>query len=216
MENKEELIKKFWENCRPFFAHLDESRNEMIVEGGYLYNDLLPILSNINLIDTVVLDYGIGKGHLGKLLYDIYHIKKYVGMDIAERSLEAAKDTLESYPNAKLLLVDYNFSKLQEQFNIFAFMSFACIQHFPDLEYTEMIFDKLNISNIKHLILQYRCCEGDEYLFPIPDSYSSEKIARSCYLNSSWIKKILSNYSCTYLSPISKKSRYQYVEFTIQ
>lgn len=111
----------------------------------------------------VVIDYGCGGGLFGKYL-KTKRIDKYVGIDISERSLTAAKKLLGKeailikidpyeFPDLSILTADYLFCM-----NV--------IQHFPSKEYLDGWLDNINRSGIKNIVLQ--CRHGEMYFQPDP------------------------------------------------
>merc|ERR1712060_1024956 len=73
------LAKQWWDSkANAKFQHLDRRKVE----------PMLPIwkkfLRRFEWADKSVLDYGIGGGYLGELLFKKYDISRYVGVDISE------------------------------------------------------------------------------------------------------------------------------------
>jgi SAM-dependent methyltransferase len=187
-------LKNFWENCNIKFAHI---RNKEIYEPHYKQN-VLPFTSFNN---KTIVDYGIGKAHLGKLLLQKHNISKYIGIDISERQLKLAKENLKEFNNISLLSVTVDFSTLKADI----FVSLACIQHFPSLDYLKEFLNNINNSNIKEVILQYR--DNDIDIFN-PGNYETiNDVCYSCKLNLKTLLLYLDNYS---LSGNKEDKRYSY------
>jgi len=147
-------VKNFWEKCDSSFAHLTADRHL----GGYdkltsfwqshFLNDLSKI---IDLSASTVIDYGIGAGYLGMYLNEKYRVKKYIGIDIAERSIAEADKQLEKTDlDYKLLLAPVIFSNFEPDI----FISQAVIQHFPTEEYLTDFLENVNMSGSKVVMLQ--------------------------------------------------------------
>jgi 2-polyprenyl-3-methyl-5-hydroxy-6-metoxy-1,4-benzoquinol methylase len=103
--------------------------------------------------DKTIIDYGIGGGWLGKRLLSL-GIKKYIGFDICQQSIEFAKDNLKDFENKRIIEVkdipDF------KRYKADVFVSLACVQHFPDIDYVNEWVRKLNDSGINDIIIQYR------------------------------------------------------------
>jgi len=147
-------VKDFWEKCDTSFAHLTTDRHL----GGYnkltsfWQSHFLDDLSGI--IDfsvSTVIDYGTGAGYLGMYLNEKYNVKKYIGIDIAERSIaEADKNLKKTDTDYRLLLAPVIFSDLKPD----VFISQAVIQHFPTEEYLVDFLNNVNMSESKVVMLQ--------------------------------------------------------------
>ena len=68
----EKKLKEIWDNIRPAFAHVKEEDHitEESLFNGYRDN----VIPHFDFKDTIVIDYGIGGGYLGKLLFEEYEI----------------------------------------------------------------------------------------------------------------------------------------------
>lgn len=205
-------VKDFWETCVEGFAHLNGT-HAIHSEGkrSFLTRLIEEVLS-IDFYSKTVLDYGIGRGDLGKFLYENLDIYKYIAMDVAQRSLDASKDFLEKYEQTEFLLADLDFKSLQWSHNIDIFTSFACIQHFPNIDYLDTFLENLNRSSIKDLILQIRDSDRG-YFFEDGKPYDSTgHVARRCCVSKEYVSTKLYNYRMLYFSTV-QKSGYQYLHF---
>lgn len=203
---KNNLVKNFWENCNTTFAH--------ITTDDWLKNkeNLISVYSKnikrfrIDPNNKKVVDYGIGGGYLGQYLLSNYSISEYIGLDIAERSLDAAKKNLSKYKNVSLHLTPVNFSK----FGADIFFSFAVIQHFPNKKYLDDFLTNLDNSGISELLLQIR--HNKSTIFS--KKYETLSDARlGCRTNSKYLLKNLKKYQLCEESQINTESQYQYLHF---
>lgn len=205
-------IKNFWDNCTEGLAHITSKRNTPV------YYDYLRIIlgqPNINFKDKVVVDYGIGNAQLYLILSEL-GIKKYIGIDISKRSLEAAQKFISDQnlkTDFELLEPPDNFHSLNPD----VFLSFATIQHFPSEEYCLDFFHKLNNSIAKELYLQIR--ENKNVHFN--NDYSTEaSVTSSTLLNTDYIKPLLNNYKLEWVSDTNRIKigslgrYYQFIKFT--
>jgi len=192
-------IKKYWDTSDYKMAHLSY---EYVKEKGFdLWKD--NFLNKIDFNNKIVLDYGIGGGYLGKILFDEYKIKKYIGVDISERQLSFAKNTLKN-TNSEFYLLPINLDHIY--FDIFICQ--AVIQHFPTEEYLIDFLKNVNNSNGNNLIIQIRYSEETKF----KNNYNDiSEIRLSCYTNSNYINNYLINYKVIYESDIKNLSKYQFL-----
>jgi len=199
-------VKDFWEKCDETFAHLEA--NEWLHNNDALTNSFKRHLWKIDPTDKVIVDYGTGAGYFGRYLFKNHNISKYIGIDIAERSIKSAKEALAGH-NAEFKLTPVDFSKL----NADIFASFAIIQHFPDVEYLNSFLKNLNDSGISEIILQIRYNKETKF----SNKYDTIKDVRlSCVTNPSYLMDHLSNYECIHEGDVSDDNDYQYVYFKIK
>jgi 2-polyprenyl-3-methyl-5-hydroxy-6-metoxy-1,4-benzoquinol methylase len=135
--------------------------------------------------DKTVIDYGIGGGWLGKLLLSDFGVKKYIGYDVCDNSLDFARENLKDFNNKRVIQVrDFiDFSKV----NADIFISLECIQHFPDEDYLKTWLTKVNESGCNDLILQYKF--GNNVKFQSKNVYTF-----ACTLTKNYMDKYLTNY----------------------
>ena len=159
----------------------------------------------INFKDKIVVDYGIGGGHIGKFLLQHRGIKQYIGIDIAQRSLDRAATVLKECKKFHLFLTPVDFSK----FHADVFLSTACMQHFPNQEYLDNFLARLNCSGIKVLALQFRYNPKTIFkpsyngnIYPCPDF--------ACVTNIKYLSSLLPNYKIRYESDCNNPAKYQY------
>lgn len=184
---------EYWQTCGPGYAHLRYTGKHSRVQMHKEFRRL--ILSHIpgDLKGMSVIDFGVGGGFLGDLLFSEYGIKQYIGIDIALRSLEHAKKNLKG-KNCGFHLVPVEFRKLKAD----ALFSFACMQHFPSQEYLDQFLDNINRSGLKLIGVHYR--HGRKTAFN--GCYGEElgDVGRACHTNADYIMSKLTGYKLYYLS----------------
>lgn len=185
-------LKKFWNTCGRGTAHVDRHwiGKVDVKEWKEKISQRYQIKPEFFRNKTVI-DYGIGSGYLGWVLHQ-WKIKKYIGLDIAERQIEAAKKYLKGIPNCEFHLVPVEL----RQFKADIFVSHACIQHFPDQEYLDEFLDNLNKSGVHDILIQYRY--GEQTYF------KQDKPRLACRTNSVYINKKLNNYQLKHISEIGR------------
>jgi cyclopropane fatty-acyl-phospholipid synthase-like methyltransferase len=100
-----------------------------------------------------VVEYGIGGGYLGRLLYREYGIAGYVGVDISQRALAKAAEVLKAWERStQLLLTPQTFRDLRPEL----FVSQQVIQHFPALSYLKDFLRNVDASGAQELMLHIR------------------------------------------------------------
>ena len=147
-----EILSKYWDHCGANFAHIKPnweiktgSRRERHFKKAFL--------EDIDFTDKTVVDYGCGGGWMGKYLFENRDIKKYIGVDVSERSLRASHEHLINYRDkTKLRKTPQNF----KGFNADVFLRLACIQHFPTVDYLTEFLENINDSGIKYVVLHIR------------------------------------------------------------
>lgn len=159
-----------------------------------------------------VIDYGCGGGWIGKFLFEKKNIKAYLGIDIAQRSIDAAKENLKEHDDKVFLLIDPNNLPDFSQMKADLFISLSCIQHFPDKEYLDYFLDVLNKSEIKTLILQVKY--SDTTRFREHPYKTTHDIGNGCFTNFKYLQSKLTNYdgSCT---TAQADGEYQYMRFKL-
>lgn len=201
---------QYWETCGEGFAHIKPGKWERVgtaesvaksFERRYGVKDATSIFK-----DSVIIDYGIGNGRLA-IPFLAAGAKRYVGIDIAQRQLDRAKEFLTSQGCTE----GYDLLKSPVQFcdvDPDVFVSQACIQHFPSEKYLIDWCGNINTSGAKFLFLQYRhakknrefnahspiwaCKVRPEYLTKLLSSYKVDHISNvepNGYQNTFWLKK---------------------------
>lgn len=206
-------LKEFWNSCDENFAHLTLGRHLTGFDNltRYWENEFIHRLDFKN---TNIVEYGIGGGHLGKYLFKKHGISKYIGIDISERSLEFANNNLlDNVGKYNLYDSDYFYKSFKESADIF--VSLACIQHFPNVEYLQVFLNKINGLYFKDIILQIR--SGNNSFADVKsDKLKEEDVVFACHINDQYILDKLTNYKLVYYSDIDPFSKYQYLHFKIK
>ncbi len=186
-----EGLQDFWESCEPEFAHLQTQRwlrSEAHLRRSY-ERDFLFLLDWKGL---AVADYGIGGAYLGRHLLQAHGIRRYVGVDISERTLQVARRNLAEIADTfELHRVGVDFSTMA----VDVFVSIACIQHFPAEGYLADFLANLDQSGIHKVILQFRHSETTKF--------EPEYPALSCRTNARYLLAALPHYSLGYASSIA-------------
>lgn len=200
-------IKKKWDDSKipSHYNHtdIDDKRNDD-------YKKYVVKLSNYDFSDKVVVDYGCGGGWLGKYLLENFNIKKYIAIDISANSLKAAKENLKDFDNVKFIKIK-NWLDLKE-LKADIFISLACIQHFPSVEFLKGFLKMVNESDCNNLILQYRV--NQKNLFNL---ISKNVFTWALILTRNSIDKFLTNYTrWGGITVIKKTYRYSYFKRKIQ
>lgn len=189
------MVKEFWENCSSMYAHLKyEIKKDSKIERQYQEN----VFSKINFKNKIVIDYGCSAAYLGLYLYTYHNIKKYIGIDIADRGLNKARAILKG-TNAELYNEGIDFTKLKADI----FYSMSTIHHFPDMDYFNNFLNMLNNSNFKTLFLQIRYNDTTE----CNDGYLTDHVGSACLTNEEYVTEKLSNYKL--LSSVGEKIKYR-------
>lgn len=200
-------MRLYWENCGASYAHLTTDKGRGLEPGSQvrkLYEEVF--LNKVDFQGKTVLDYGIGGGWLGKLLFETKDIYFYVGVDIAERSLATAMHTLQPFGdrcNFALTPVEFGLA------NPDIIVCLACIQHFPNEDYLLRFLENCERSGAKTLILQIRYSNKNKF----SDAYKTDKtgdVGLACETSFDFISQKLPSYFVKFTSQVMEGSRYQY------
>lgn len=184
-------------------AHLEEGE---LISKKTLFAIYKKAIGEINLENKTIIDFGCGGGFAGLYLYKKIKIKQYVGIDIAARSIQAAKKRLDKF-DPQLMLIDPN---IIPDLNIGAdaFLSFACIQHCPDQQYLDYLLEKINGSNCRYIILSVKYMPTNTFR---DEPYkTTHDIGNACFTNAKYITSKLKNYKLKYKSR-AENGEYQYI-----
>jgi len=199
--------KKFWEKCDTTFAHITpnkwlRNRSDLIKSFGKKYGPF-------DLSNQTIIDYGIGGAFQGIYLLENLNIKKYIGIDIAKRSLDAAKENLKKYDSYRVTLLRAPVEF--KQFKADVFTSFAVIQHFPNQEYLDDFLNNINRSGIPKLILQIRYSKNNKFS---GSCKTQDDVMLGCQTSKEYMLSKLIKYKCVKEGNIHEGSNYQYLYFT--
>ena len=201
-------VRKYWEEeANPSYAHLIDEKGRGLSETSLVLKLFEEnFLNKIDFQSKTIVDYGLGGGWLGRYLFLNKQIGNYVGVDIAQRSIDTAKKILSRWSTrCRFYLTPVNFLQLQADI----FISLACIQHFPSEAYLLGFLDNLNTSGVSRIVLQIR---NGETCFN--KAYDSEgDVGRACVTTPEFVSKCLSMYNLEFASNISYRSNYQYLIF---
>lgn len=197
MKNCNNIIKERWEKVSGHFAHLLPGR-WLGTEEDMFNRYKESVLNQLDCIGKTVIDYGCGGGFLGKLMLKEYRIKKYIGVDIAKRSLDHAKENLKDFDKTEFILIDDKFKLNKIKGDIL--ISIACIQHFPVLSYLKKFLKNVNASKIRKVVLQIR--HGEKTVFDRNCYEENRDLRFACRTNEGFVTEILKNYKLVYSSEI--------------
>ena len=153
-------LARWWaRNANPTYAHVQYNHwlgSEAHLTRSWQQDWLRAFAQRHALPGMRILDYGIGGGLLGEVLLRDYRLAHYTGVDISDRSLDAARQRLTRtgfYPSqASLLHAPVAFAELRPIPDVL--ISLAVIQHFPSRAYADAFFSSIEASAIPLLLLQ--------------------------------------------------------------
>lgn len=136
----------------------------------YLTEQYKYVTENLYLNNKTIIDYGCGGGLFGIHLFRWeYSPKKYIAIDVANRCINEArlnsmcwesedrKTVVEIIEIDPIQLID--FKELRAK----VFIMLNVVRYFPDMEYTKMFFNKLNNSEIKEIVFNFKLGEKDSF-----------------------------------------------------
>lgn len=174
---------EFWEHCRHFYAHL---REHAYVKCKDIYTRALSL---VDLEGKTVIDYGCGGGWTGRMLFDYSKIGKYIGVDIAERSLHFARLHMGQCFGSEFYLAPVTLSKIKAD----ALVCFSVIQHMTKPVMHDFL-KNLDGSGILILLLHVRYAENTQF----NDAYNEGgSIGECCRTNKKYVSEKLKNYTLT-------------------
>lgn len=142
-----------------------------------------------------VLDYGIGGGYLGDVLFSTYGLGSYVGVDISNKSLMAAKRNLAkevAQGKVNLLLTPQRFSTLKPDIVVCQ----AVIQHFPSVQYLNQFLENADNSGAAEMMLQIRYgnTTKDSSAYIGASAQDEHKVMLALVTNAGYLQSKLRNY----------------------
>ncbi len=195
-------MKQVWEATATRNAHLGLDGEESLMLARYK-----ELVSNrIDVSDKVVVDFGMGGGLLGKHLFSLKpksrRPAKYVGYDIAERSIARAQEVLLGLPlwtpttrmedHVKLIQIKRHVWSFAEE-HPDVIVCLACIIHFPTEAYLRNVLHEMDVSGAKHLVLEIRNTgRGNEFQ---ANPYSTmRKTLLACNTSPDFVNKMLTHF----------------------
>ena len=182
------IVKQAWENMSDTGAHRKAtkyfgSEKKMMDRFKRLLTD------KIDVTDKVIIDYGCGGGYLGKHL-EKFNIKYYYAFDIAEKSINRAKENVKTM-NASFIRTSV--IPALKEFNPDIFCSFACIIHFPTKNYLNGFLKTVNACEAEYLVLEIRD-KGIGTKFRDNTYKTYQDLVNACYTNEEYVSKKLGSY----------------------
>jgi len=206
--------KRAWERrVGPRSAHLD-TNNFTKEDLKKLFDQYQMIVDNYNLDNKTIIDLGCGGGLFGLYLFrGEINIKKYIGIDIAKRSIIEAKLNNICWTEAnktKFILIDpikmTDFNKFKPK--PYLIVALNIIQFLPDMQYVKLFFEKINNSEIRNIFIQFR--RGDKNIFRKDPYKTTHDIGQANYLTLQKITNLMPNYN---LSATKDEEENCYIRF---
>lgn len=192
-------LEDFWNTCELDFAHIERDINDLFKQWEERF------IPWFDFKGKCVVDYGIGGGWLGVLLGNKYGIDKYVGVDIAGRSLtEALANMRRLSPQTRTHFL-YSEPPTYADLRPDIFISQACIQHFTDRDYFEDFFAYLNASEIPEVMVQIR--QGDKLEF------DRNSVRFGCRTTVVDVNERLPAYALTHASEMFEDTGYRFLHY---
>jgi SAM-dependent methyltransferase len=180
-------IKNFWEKTSPRNAHLGESG-----EAPEMMSRYKKVLKDIRIAGRTFLDFGCGGGLLGKYVLEKGAFK-YIGYDVAERSIRIAEANTSSFVNREFILIrHHHWDLFIRQPDIIVCL--ACIIHFPSREYLDNVLQTFDESNADHIILEIRDTGDGTVFHEKPYQKGTMSVIMACRTNEKYISERLKNY----------------------
>ena len=202
-----ENLAEWWNrNATSTFAHIEYSGRILASEQNLTdqweqrWMHAAPINPGASGVSTrlwrgaTVVEYGIGGGLLGQYLLGTHNISRYIGIDIAERQLRAARHRLDTCCRGQYQLLRVDRSLSDDTLSTSAgsmdvFISQAVMQHFPDDEYSRQFLSVLSRARFPLLMLQVR--QADRYSM---QQFVGTTVAQSHYTTASFLDANLPNH----------------------
>lgn len=164
--------KDYWENCDERQAHLWTDPKELRPER---WNTWLPWF---DFRDKVVVDYGCG----GAFVYDVIktRVHRYVGIDIAERSLDFARKRLKDEKKCLFLKAPCELSEL----NADILIAQQVITHMAYAEMLNQFMESIKRSGIGQLMLEVMCHPDNDSV-----SFGGKSIHDACSVGKDYLAK---------------------------
>ena len=183
---------------------LPDSVNHIIVKNNWL-DDILKIINKINFNGKSVCEYGIGGGHLYKMINRL-GIKSYIGIDLNDYIVEKNKHFCKN-----LLECDNRgFQWWKDVVGCDIFLSFATIQQFPNLEYMEWFFYNINEAYFDTIAFNVRIASRNVFRNNIG---IKEIFQKNNYLTENYVIEKLPSYELIFKTKINKSNNYVFFIF---
>ena len=190
-----EADRKFWETCCSRFSHVEIAghlHSESALEKSWKED----FVESIDWRDKKVIDYGIGKGLLGTLLHRDYGIREYIGVDIAERSIAAARSAHRGMNSSFMTVKDFYGHVPTADILV----SQACIQHFPSVAYLTSFLHAVTKTGASIIMLQVArgpTGEADRAAALARGHLVQADVVRGLYTEKGFLLRNLAGYACT-------------------
>lgn len=184
----------------------------------YLVNQYDVICKNININNKIIVDYGCGGGLFGIHLFRWeYKPKKYIGIDIANRCVNEARlnsmcwevdedrkiitEIMEINP---IQLIDFSLLKAH------IFIMLNVVRYFPDMDYVKLFFNRLNESNIKQIVFNFKSGKKDNFRkYPYKTTYD---IGNANILSIHTIIELLNNYDINKIKDLGENDCFLFLK----
>jgi len=177
---------EFWKN------KVNKKHKHIEVNENSINSFFDTVFKDIDLENQSVLDYGCGGGYTGKYLFANKKIKKYIGVDILDESITAAKGLLKKEPSFFVKTTINDMLKVVPKSDVL--VSIAVIQHFPDENILSGFLKQVNNKGFNKIIIQYRG-EAENVFYPKDKRYSNySSCIYACRTNEKYICSKLTKY----------------------
>lgn len=181
-------MKEWWETTSTRNAHLgmDGERQAMFDR----YREL--VTGRIDVAGKRVIDFGMGGGLLGEFLLRHYEPARYIGYDIAERSMAVASNRLKQWLNKELILIRRHVWSFAEK-RPDVIVCLACIIHFPTRVYLDNVLHEMDVSGAQHIVLEIRNTGAGTVFHENPYS-TNRKTLLACITTPEYVSEHLPSY----------------------
>lgn len=189
-----EDYKRAWENrVSDRSVHLNR-KNFVRADLVSLFYQYQIVIDNCKLENKTIIDFGCGGGLLGACLFDSkIEIKKYIGVDVAQRCVvNAIKNNKRWKDKAAFEITDPCDLIDIKKYKADILIALNVIRFLPDMEYVEMLLNYFNKSKIKEIFLHFRVGKQNE--FREKPYKTTHDIGQANYLTIETIKKLMNKY----------------------
>jgi len=149
----------------------------------------------VDLLGAMVIDYGCGGGFLCEYLLNNKDIGGYVGLDISERSIAAAKKRFKNASDIVTFNLISPMHKCEKETPFDELYQTFCLnvlQHMPDSEHLDNILEVLDSICSENLILNFR--QGEKLEFSPTPYKTTHEINLANKIPLKYITSKLKNY----------------------